>query len=89
MQIWALKKVFFCGIECVGHYFAYITHFFLFLRDVWIQTQRAVIASMRTSNLDTQLSNLATHLPEKVPFELNSRLLGPKSRPFSAVLTFF
>jgi hypothetical protein len=29
----------FSGLECVGHSFAYVAHFFVFLRDVWIQTQ--------------------------------------------------
>jgi hypothetical protein len=30
---------FFCGLECVGHSFAYVTHFVI-LKDVWIRTQR-------------------------------------------------
>ncbi len=70
------------GLEHVGHSFSYVAHF-VFLRDVWVKTQRAAMASMRTTHLATQLPNLATHLPEKVPFELNSRLFGPKSRFFS------
>jgi hypothetical protein len=45
----------FGGLECVGPSLAYVTHF-VFLRDVWIQTQKAAAASRRTSNL-------ATHLP--------------------------
>jgi hypothetical protein len=28
----------------VGHFFAYVAHF-LFLKDVWIRTQRAAVAS--------------------------------------------
>ncbi len=32
------------GLECVGHNFAYAAHF-VFLRDVWIQTQRAAAAT--------------------------------------------
>ncbi len=31
--------VFFGGLEGVGHSFAYVAHF-VFLRDVWIRTQR-------------------------------------------------
>ncbi len=55
---------FFGGLECVGHSFAYVAH--LFLRDVWIRTQRASIASRRATNLAINLpfSNLATHLPK-------------------------
>ncbi len=30
-------------IECAGHFFAYASHF-VFLRDVWIRTQRAAVA---------------------------------------------
>jgi hypothetical protein len=47
--------IFFCGLECVVHSFAYVTHF-VFLKDVWIRTQRAAVASRRAANL-------ATHLP--------------------------
>jgi ionotropic glutamate receptor len=32
------------GLECVGHSFAYVAHL-VFLRDVWIRTQRAAGAS--------------------------------------------
>jgi hypothetical protein len=37
--------IFFGGLECVGHSFAYVTHY-VFLRYVWIRTQRAAIASV-------------------------------------------
>ncbi len=50
----------FCGLELVGHSFAYVAHF-VFLRDVWIRTQRAAVASRRATNLATHLP-LATHL---------------------------
>ncbi len=40
---------FFCGLECVAH--------FVFLRDVWIRIQRAVVASRRATNLATLLPN--------------------------------
>jgi hypothetical protein len=43
------------GLEYVGHSFAYVAHF-VFLRDVWIRTLRAAVASRRATNL-------ATHLP--------------------------
>jgi hypothetical protein len=46
----------FGGLECVGHSFAYVAHF-VFLRDVWIRTQRAAVASRCATNL-------ATHLPK-------------------------
>ncbi len=42
-------------LECVGHSFAYLAHF-VFLRDVWIHTQKAAVASKRAIKL-------ATHLP--------------------------
>jgi hypothetical protein len=38
--------IFFGGLECVGQSFAYVAHF-VFLRDVWIRTQRAAVASMQ------------------------------------------
>jgi hypothetical protein len=47
---------FFGGLECVGHFFAYVAHF-VFLRNVCIRTQRAAVASKRATNL-------ATHLPD-------------------------
>jgi hypothetical protein len=36
---------------------------FIFLRDVWILTQRAAVASTGDNNLATHLPNLANHLP--------------------------
>jgi hypothetical protein len=36
----------------VGHSFAYVAHF-VFLRDVYIRTQRAAVASRRATNLAT------------------------------------
>jgi hypothetical protein len=35
-------------LECVGHSFVYVAHL-VFLRDVWIRTQRAAKASMRAT----------------------------------------
>jgi hypothetical protein len=49
----------FGGLECVCHSFAYVAHF-LFLRDVWIRTQRAAVASRCATNLATQL--IHTHI---------------------------
>ncbi len=46
-------------LKCVGHFFAYVAQF-EFLRDVWIRTQRATVASRRATNL-------ATHLPTYPP----------------------
>jgi hypothetical protein len=37
---------FFGGLECVRPSFAYVSHF-VFLRDVWIRTQKATVASRR------------------------------------------
>jgi hypothetical protein len=51
-------EYFFGGLECVGHFFAYLSHFVI-LSDVWIRTQRADVANSRA----THLPNLATHLP--------------------------
>jgi hypothetical protein len=44
----ALKNTphFFGGLECVGHFFAYVAHFVL-LRDVWVRIQRAAVSSSR------------------------------------------
>jgi hypothetical protein len=59
---------FFGGLECVGHAIAYVAYF-VFLRDVWIRTQRAAIASRHAINLATHVPSwplisldLATHL---------------------------
>ncbi len=40
------------GLECVGHSFAYVAHLW-FLRDVWIRTQSAAVASKRATYLAT------------------------------------
>jgi hypothetical protein len=53
------SNCFFClfgRLECVCHSFGYVAQF-VFLREVWFQTQRAVEASRRATNL-------ATHLPQ-------------------------
>jgi hypothetical protein len=44
---------FFGGRECVGYSFAH----FVFLRDVWIRTQRAAVAIRRAANLTIHLPN--------------------------------
>jgi hypothetical protein len=46
---------FFGGPHSVGPSFAFVAHF-IFLRDVWIRTQGAAVASRCAANL-------ATHLP--------------------------
>ncbi len=46
---------FFGGLECVGHSFAYVAHLW-FLRDVWIRTQSAGVASWRATDLATHPS---------------------------------
>jgi hypothetical protein len=45
---------------CVGHSFAYVANF-VYLRDVWIRTQRGAVASMQdrcATNLATQFTFL-------------------------------
>ncbi len=56
--------------RCVGHSFAYVAHF-VFLRDVWIRTQRAAIACRH-------VTNLATHPPNSEEFLSQLR---PRLRP--------
>jgi hypothetical protein len=43
------------GLECVGHSFAYVAHL-RFLRDVWIRTESAAVASWRATDLATHPS---------------------------------
>jgi hypothetical protein len=62
-KIYNIFSYFLGGLECVGHSFAKVAYF-VFLRDVWILTQRASVASRRATNLATPLPKLATHLPE-------------------------
>ncbi len=47
--------IFFCGLECVGHSFAYVAHLW-FLKDVWIRTQSTAVASWRATDLATHPS---------------------------------
>ncbi len=53
-----LFLVFFGGLECVGHSFAYVAHLW-FLRDVWIRTQSAAVASWRATDLATHPSRIS------------------------------
>jgi hypothetical protein len=66
------KKNFFCvffgGLECDGHSLAHAAHF-VFLRDVWIRTQRAAVACRCATNL-------YTHLPKKNCFEKKNATHG-------------
>ncbi len=39
----------FFDLDCVGPSLAYVT-LFVFLKDVWIRTQRAAVASWRATN---------------------------------------
>jgi hypothetical protein len=41
--------IFYFYLECAGHSFAYVAHS-IFLRDVWIRTPRAAVASRRATN---------------------------------------
>ncbi len=42
--------IFFGGLEYVGYFLDYVAHF-VFLRDVWIRTQRAAVVSYQLSHL--------------------------------------
>ncbi len=54
---------FFGGLECAGHSFAYVAHLW-FLRDVWIRTQSAAVASWRATDLATHPQYVSlTHAP--------------------------
>jgi hypothetical protein len=55
--------IFFGGLGCVHHSFAHVTRF-VFLRDVWIRTQRGAVASRCATNIDTHLPDLATYIPD-------------------------
>jgi hypothetical protein len=80
-------KLYFRWVEFVNHSFAHVAHF-VFLRDVWLRTQRAEAASSRATNLSTHLhelnhpspSNLATqfhlsNLTKKFPKNLKLFIL--------------
>jgi hypothetical protein len=58
------QKVFFGGLECVGHSFAYVAPY-LFLRDVWIRTQIAAVASRRATNFAPISPKLSHPSPSK------------------------
>jgi hypothetical protein len=68
--------IFFAG-QCVDHSFAYVAPF-IFLRDVWIRTQRDAVASRRASNLATHLPNFNTTLSPTLRFQCQ-RMLGSNS----------
>jgi hypothetical protein len=55
----ALKTlpIFFGGVECVGHSFAYVVHF-VFLRDVWIDLNPE-ICRIKQARLVTHLQRHA------------------------------
>jgi hypothetical protein len=57
---------FFGGLECVGHSFVYVA-LFVVLRDVWIRTQRAAVASRLTTNLATHLPTLRLLVSLEIP----------------------
>ncbi len=60
--------IFFGGLECVGHSFAYVAHLW-FLRNVWIRTQSAAAASWRATDLATHPKSFAR---EKTYFFANT-----------------
>jgi hypothetical protein len=62
------------GVECVGESFAYVDYF-VFLRDVFIRTQTAAVAS-RCSTI------LATHLPIPHPYSFQPNVNYTFARKF-------
>jgi hypothetical protein len=83
--------IFFSGLECVGHSFAYAAHF-IFLRDIWIRTQRAAVASRRGTNLTTRLPlshpspYVAAHLSnENVDTKMESQFLNKRMTSIQVV----
>ncbi len=46
---------FFGRLECVGHFFLLMSPILDLMRDVWIQIQKAAVASRRDINLATHL----------------------------------
>ncbi len=61
--------IFFGGLECVGHSFAYVAQHFVFLRDVWIRTQIAAVARRCVTNLATHLHTSYSCKKENVSSE--------------------
>ncbi len=79
--IYSIFCIFFGRLKCVGHSFAYVAHF-LFLRYVWIRTQRAAVASRCATNLPLRILNIELGL-----FSLST---GPLVNAASgSSLTFF
>jgi hypothetical protein len=54
--VFCISNIFFGGLECP----LLMSPLFLFLRDVWIRTQRAAVASRRATNLATHFPSLLT-----------------------------
>jgi hypothetical protein len=68
---WSLQyQYYFGGLQCIGHSFAYVAHV-VCLRDVWIRTQKAAVAT-HLRKLAIHLPSLATHLPTWPPISLLS-----------------
>jgi hypothetical protein len=63
---------FFGELECVGHSFAYVAYF-VFLRDVWIRTQRVAVDSKR-KQLSCGRSDIHMLGAEMTSFELTDRV---------------
>jgi hypothetical protein len=80
--------IFFGGLECLGPSFAYVAHF-VFLRDVWILTQRAAVASRRATDLATPLPSLATHLPVLATHLPNLATHLPRAKKYFLSATLF
>jgi hypothetical protein len=69
------------GLECVGHSFSYVTHFVL-LRNVWIRTHRAGVASI--ADLDyfdgRSGSAILVRQIQQVPTELSPKAAKTKKK---------
>ncbi len=69
----------FCGLECVGHSFAYIAHF-VFLKIVRIRNQRAAVVSRFAAKLATHLPSNHSLLLTKHPSSSWSVFSNPQFR---------
>jgi hypothetical protein len=82
----------FAEIECVGHSFAYVAHFFIFERCL-VRTQRVALAIRRATNLATQynvrLKQLTFAIALDSSFHYGAGELTPQSAHKMAMATFW
>jgi hypothetical protein len=78
-----VRKTSFFGLVCASHFFVYVAHF-VFLRDVWIRTQRASVASRRATNLATHLNTETVNTCFNITLSSQSVVLSSEYRYFVA-----